>query len=353
MIARLLSRRHGPIGVDIGSRSIKLLQFSADRTRLLDAVRRELPAVGDADPTSPEYQARIADALRHAREGRDFRGRDVVVCLSDKHLFVQNLRVPKSDGAALERHVQQEAAGRIPFPAAESEIQFFEAADVRQADTLVREVIVLACHKPVLQGMLDVIDASGLRPLAVDVEPAAFVRSYATQYRRDEDRKQRAMFVHVGYSRTGVVIMQGDDVLFIKYVDVGGKQMDEAVARHLEMSPLEAMALRRQNGDRRSELQDEEVARSVSDAVRPVLERLAAELSMCVRYHSVTFRGQPLVRLVMGGGEATPQLLEAISKRLDLKCELSDPLRNFDGSPQLGRKGQWDVAAGLALREIN
>ena len=72
-----------------------------------------------------------------------------------------------------------------------------------------------------------------------------------------------------------------------------------------------------------------------------------------MRYHSVTFRGQPIVRLVLGGGEATPQLLETLGKQLDLKCELSDPFRSFPTVPNLGRKGQWDVAAGLAMRDLN
>jgi hypothetical protein len=57
--------------------------------------------------------------------------------------------------------------------------------------------------------------------------------------------------------------------------------------------------------------------------------------------------------LVLSGGEATPQLLETLSKQLDLKCELSDPFRSVPTTGNLGRKGQWDVAAGLAMKELN
>jgi type IV pilus assembly protein PilM len=72
---------------------------------------------------------------------------------------------------------------------------------------------------------------------------------------------------------------------------------------------------------------------------------------MCVRYHSVTFRGQPLSRVVIGGGEAAPTLAEELSARLDLPCELGDPLRSFEMAIQTGRRGQWDLAVGVALRE--
>jgi type IV pilus assembly protein PilM len=158
------------------------------------------------------------------------------------------------------------------------------------------------------------------------------------------------MFVHVGATNTAVVIAHGAEALFVKYIDVGGQQMDEAVAAHLKMDLAGASMLRRHNGDRRADQQDPEIARSVQEGMRPVIERLASELAMCLRYHSVTFRGQPLIRAVVGGGEAAQTLVDQLAPRLDLKCELGDPLRNFELAIQTGRRGQWDIAVGLALR---
>ena len=160
------------------------------------------------------------------------------------------------------------------------------------------------------------------------------------------------MLLHIGYSSTAVVITKGEEPLFVKYLDLGGKHFDEAVAKHLSMDAADAASFRRTNSDRRSDTQDPEIVASIAEGMRPVIERIANELSMCIRYHSVTFRGQPLVRLVLGGGEATPTLLDAFAKRLSLKCELSEPLRNFTTPAHLGRKGQWDVAVGLALRTV-
>ncbi len=351
MIRLLTRRRYSPIGVDIGTRSVKLVQFSADHSRLVDAARWDLPAI-DKSASPDESGKRIVEAIRHAREGRRFRGQEAVVCLTDRQLFLQNVRVPKVDPNGIDRLVKQETAGRLPFAAGEAEIRFVETADVRQGEAQLREVIVMACHRPVLIQMLDVIQAARLRPVAVDVEPAALLRCYAKQFRRDEDRDRRTLIVHIGFSSTSVVIAKGADALFVKYISIGGRDMDQAVARHLKMDLSEATALRRHNGDRRAELREPEVARSVESAVRPVVERLAGELSMCVRYHSVTFLRQPVAAGLIGGGEASPLLAQALSHRLNLKCELSDPLRGL-GSPSAGgNAGQWDVAAGLALRQV-
>lgn len=350
-MAGFSKHKFGPIGIDIGSRSVKLVQFTADGTRLLDASRCDLPGYDDK-VEEEQLDAQLVEALTRAREGRAFKNRDAVVCLSDRQLFLQNIRVPKAEQAELERTIQQEAAGRVPFPVADTEIRYVEAADIRQGDALMREVILMACHRPVLERLLSVIERAGLRPIAVDVEPAALIRTYSSQFRREQDRGTRVMYVHVGYGSTLVVIAQDDDLLFVKYVELGGKQFDESVARRLKMDIGESSALRRHNGDRRSDRQDPEITRSVADATRPAVERLAGELSMCVRYHSVTFRGRPLERVVLGGGEASELLLEALGRRVGLEGELSDPFRMYPRSGKTGRTGSWDVSAGLALRDV-
>jgi type IV pilus assembly protein PilM len=347
----LAHKRYGPIGVDIGSRSVKLLQFDAARTRVHDCARWDLPP---EPATKPERQdERAAEAIRRAREGHNFRGREAVLCLGAGNLFVQNIRVRQASGDELTKIVHFEAAGRLPFASEEAEIRYLEADDVRQGDTVRREVILLACHRPTVDRMLSVAEQAGLRPVAIDVEPAAVLRCYSRQFRRDDDQQRRMMLVNVGASNTVAVITRGSSTMFVKYIELGGRDLDAAVARHLKMTPGDAAALRRHNADRRAQDRDPEIARGIEESSRPVLDKLAHELSLCLRYYSVTFRGQPLSQIVLGGGEATDTLAQWITTRLDLPCDVGNPLRPFDKDPVGGRIGQWDVAAGLALRNVN
>lgn len=351
MLGSLTRGRCGVIGVDIGSRSVKLLQFDAHRSRVREAARWDLPA--DVPGRGALRDQQIVEAIGQAREGRNFRGREAVFCLAAENLFVQNIRVPQASGEELRKIVHFEAAGRLPFRSEEAEIRYVEAANVRQGDTFRREVILLACHRPVIDRLLCVAERAKLTPVAIDVEPAALLRCYRKQFRRDDDQHRHVMFVNIGASTTKVVIARGPDAMFVKHLDVGGRHLDEAVAGHLTMSLPDAAALRRHNGDRRADQRDPEVTRSIDESVRPVLEGLANELSLCVRYYSVTFRGQPLTHLVLGGGEATPTLVDWLAAHLNLDCTLGDPLRSFERTRLSGRLGQWDVAAGLALREAN
>jgi type IV pilus assembly protein PilM len=169
--------------------------------------------------------------------------------------------------------------------------------------------------------------------------------------RREADANRRILFVNVGAENTVAVISRSGDMMVAKYIDIGGRQFDEAVASHLKLSLGDAAALRRHNAARSPQDRDHEIVHGISDAVRPVYEKLAQQLSLCLRYYSVTFRGQPLTQAVLTGGEATETLAEWLSTRLDLPCEIGNPLRPFGESRIAGPVGQWDIATGLALRE--
>ena len=347
MAAWLKKRRTGPIGVDIGSHSVKLVQLDVEGAEIWESARWELPRTVAADSNALDQI--VVDAIRQAREGRNFRGREAVFCLGAPALFVQNIRVPQTTAEDLPKVVRMEVAERLPFDAAKAEIRFLETVEVRQANGTRREVVVLACPQIAIDRLLDIAEQSALTPTAIDVAPAAMLRAYVRQFRRDDDRESLAMFVNLGASTSVAVIGRGADVMFVKYLGVGGRHFDEAVAKHLHMDLAEAAALRKQHSDRRADQHDPEVAQTMSEAVRPVVEQLAAELALCIRYHSVTFRGLRLSQLVLSGGEANQSLADWLAPRLDLTCDVGDPVRNFRQTPP-GRAGQWDVATGLAMR---
>jgi hypothetical protein len=95
---------------------------------------------------------------------------------------------------------------------------------------------------------------------------------------------------------------------------------------------------------------------AVLDASRSAMESLTREVSLCLRYHSVTFRGQrPLKVRVSGGEGGDPQLLPMLHSVLGIPVEPSRPLFNVDCTAMRGfdhRKpsGDWAVAMGLGLK---
>src|SRR5581483_5062423 len=174
-----------------------------------------------------------------------------------------------------------------------------------------------------------------------------------------EERDELQVLVEVGLRRTQVVIGRGKQISFIKTIDAGGLALHAAVSRKLGISLEEARALRRRVAEEPTERSPRDpVRRAVIDAGRSTLADLARDVSLCLRYHAVTFRGQRPHRVRLLGGEAfDPQLQAALSAALALPVQVGRVDANLDTaamSPNDTRGGlcDWAVALGLALKRL-
>jgi len=158
----------------------------------------------------------------------------------------------------------------------------------------------------------------------------------------------------VGSRGTQVLIGKGREISFFKAIEMGGADFNLDVSRKLGVRPDEARSLRRRfwtHGET-----DETVRQAVLDATRSTMENLTHEICLCLRYHSVTFRGQRAVKVRVSGGEGgDPQLLAKLYSSLAIPVEPCRPLYNLDCSAMRGvdrhdPAGEWSVALGLALK---
>jgi type IV pilus assembly protein PilM len=160
------------------------------------------------------------------------------------------------------------------------------------------------------------------------------------------------------------MIGQGANVSFFKSISIGAEQLNQAVARKLGISVEEARSLRRRLSETHTPAPQDAVAvrrnpvrQAVLDATRSLLEELGREISLCLRYHAVTFRGpRPSVVYLAGGEAADVQLSSFLSGVLPIPIAAVLSLLPQDKSAvahkedrQLG--GEWLVALGLCLKQ--
>ena len=85
---------------------------------------------------------------------------------------------------------------------------------------------------------------------------------------------------------------------------------------------------------------DPATRRHVIDALNVTSEQLAGEISLCLRYYTVTFRGKRVERAVVAGGGAYEQVLrDALRRHLSVEVEVAEPLRGFEYCPDKIDKG--------------
>ncbi len=364
------NKRH-PIALDVGNDSIKMLQI-----QLIGSVARvsacgrwrfpEVPA-GDVQQRRDLALAAVRDMLKKG----GFKGRKVISVLPSSVLAIKNVRLPHVGERELAQAVAWEAKERLEFEAKPDQMGFLNAGEVRQGAETRDEVIILAAPQQVVDDHLSMLDAMGLEPQHIDAEPIGLFRAFERHLRRKADEQTVTMLVDVGLGGTRVVVARGRQIVFLKTIDIGGRNLNEAVASHLNLSYTEAadlrMRLMRQEAekDRVEETappgpaEPGDVRWTVHDAVRAQIELLAKEIALCLRYCSVTFRGLRCQNVTLTGGEAyDPALPQLLSEHLNLPCALGRPLRGIDtsGHDMGNRRGvltEWAVCSGLALRGLD
>ncbi len=341
-----------PIGLDFGSAGVKMLQLTPTDSgfRVQAGGQYELPA--ELPLEGPERQAALIEAVRQIRESSPFAGRDVVVGLPETAMQFKSVRMPKMPPDELARAVAWEAADRFESSQGLT-VRHICAGEVHQGDETRQEVILMAAAESAINGCMDVLAACGMRPAACEPSPIALARSFARHYRREADQQVARVVIDLGASSTKVMIMRGHHVCFYRRLELGGAAMNRAVAAKLNITPTEAAALRRQLGAEA----DPARATAVSDALRAVLADIAREIGLCLRYYSVTFRGNRPEHIHVCGGEAhLPLVAGVFEKELGSGVEIAEPLDGLDladPSVRIERRGklsEWAVAAGLALR---
>lgn len=392
MFAGRFSSSLGLVGIDFGSCGVKMLQVRehGGKLEVVGATRLDLP-VGQPTPppaserpsqpaatSTPEDEATseaqppsghdaLTDQLGAAFATGGFVGRKCVVSLPRQDICVQSIRLPKMPDDELRQSAVWEASQRFGFDRQAMEVDFIRTGATLTSGENRDEVILIAASHAAIHARVEPLMAAGLRPVAVDTGFAALVRTFSRQVRRESDSNVVRTVVEIGYSGTTVLILRGDQIAFCKPINISGFQFTKAVAEHLQMSEQAAAELRAAritagaDGSAR-EPADSATDRAVYEAVRPLMGELVKEVTLCLRYYGVTFRGHPPEQIILTGGDGLePKLGEVMEK----VCKI--PVLFDDNAATLGRLiGQiqralnrtpgpapsWAVAVGLSLRGI-
>jgi type IV pilus assembly protein PilM len=349
--------------VDIGASGVKMLQLAdeGDRPAVIASAHYAIP---HPSTNGAPFEELVRRAISQALQQQPFQGREVIAALGIREFQMKNVRLPKMPAEELASAVEFEAQDRFGLDPEGTQFRHIPAGEVRHGNELKEEVMVFAVPDTVVQTRLGLLESCKLRPTAIDITPCAVARSFVRFLRRAEDASAVNVFADVGSCGTSVIITRGTELIFMKVIDVGGEHLNDAVAKAMDIAPADAAELRiriirgfsgRREQDRATV--QEEMKAAVADAVRPLVERIAREIQLCLRYFAVTFRGQRPECLTLVGGEAHEPMLSAIIEdTAGIPCTIGHPLRGVGrlglmaGQDRRSLLPAWAVASGLALR---
>ena len=362
---RLPSKNFSPIGLDIGSSCLKMLQLEPTKAGLYAVAAGYYNFPANLEANDSQRRELTIQAVKKLLKEKNFHGRRVVSALPDNEVAIRTVRLAHLPTDRIEETVRYEAAEKLPFDMDSARLQCLPAGRVHQGNEVRNEIIVLAVQNESINQHIELLSEMSLEPVAIDVGPTALFRCFERFLLRREDENDVSFIVDIGAANTKVIIGHGAEIAFVKIIEIGTLSILEVVGDRMGLSTAEASGLWRRTSDGTECEEDQtsdtkgELADEVFDAARPVLSELGREISLCLRYHGVMFRGYrpKLVRLT--GGEAnSSRTAEFLSGALALPVEPANPFRhtNTAGIDVQGNRRKpapiWAVSAGLALRGL-
>jgi len=374
MFNHRLPDRPMPIALDIGTDSIKMLQLGNRNGKLAVRAAGRWKFPEDSQQDAQRRTELAVSAVRNMLRSGAFRGRRVITALPSCQLGIKNIRLPHMSAEERLEAIKWEASERFAFDVSLDRLKYLHAGQVRQGNDTQDEIIMLAAAEETIQAHLAVLERMGLRPEHIDAEPVALFRVFGRAFRREADKDVVSVVVDIGSQSTRIVIARGQQIIFIKNIDIAGRRLTEAVARQLNLSKQEAGELRSLimkehvedkslGGEDDEKEKNSGISQSVSwtiqDAVRAEVEALGREIGLCLRYCSVTFRGLRPKRITITGGQAyDPSVVKLLGEQLGIEYVVGRPLRGIDVSEvslegqRRGVLAEWTLCAGLALRSV-
>jgi len=333
------THNYQPIGLDIGHDSVKIIQLAVNNGSSSVIAAEKIQIDSEAAGDTEKRNELIVAAIKQILAGGNFQGKRVVSCVPNDKIHITSFRLAEGVVGSMDEVLYKEATHRFGSDIDTDDIQYLRAGSIQHGDEVKNECILFAADAGAVKEHIDLLEQAKLELVAIDTVPCALYRCFERGRRREEDREQTVVFIDIGSRFTTVVFGRSGQINFIKRIEAGGEKFDRQIAAKLGIAVRDVKVLRAKlrnsrhkntglNSEQGGEsVIDERTRRVIIDTISNVAEELAKEISLCLRYYTVTFRGKRIERVIFSGGEAQENILINIFKQqLPVEIEIGQPL---------------------------
>lgn len=334
------------VGLDIGSKTIKLVEVSFDGGRNILKSAGVVGFVGTPveNVQDDKSYASLADAIKKLIHDTKVSTREVDLAIPESQSFTRVIKFPLLSDQEIASAVKWEAEQYIPIPVSEAIIQH-EIVE-RREKTSPPEVLVLlvAAPRALVEKYVKVASMAGLTSAAVETSLVAMTRALAPA-------NQTAILMDMGARATSIAVVKNSQLVFSRTIPTAGAAFTRAVGQSLGVPEAQAEQYKTTYG-----LSAKQLEGKVAAAITPVFTTVTEEIKKAVHYYQTELQGEMPTSLVLSGGSAgLPSLVPSLTKAVGVEVVIGNPFAKVVTDPVTAKKLSayaplYSVATGLAIR---
>ena len=353
------------IGLDIGSHSIKLIGLKpTSKGPFLTCLGiKEIPPNCDQEDVNA-----ISEILKALVKEVGLTTKKVNLVVSGPGAQIKRISVPSLPKAELKEAVRWEMKEHLPFPVETAEVDFHILNEYVEDNVKRLDLMAVACPKHLIDRTLSIAERAGLQPIHLDV--AAFALWNTLAVWNQLKKEETLALIDLGAEKTGIYLFKDGMLQFVREVTPAGADITRAIMEGMgSKGEPEAIFERAEEIKHEMDIPSEPSRERIGDKstslskisflVRPVLEKLTAEIGRSLDYYRSQFNEERIDRLLLtGGGANSKNIVSHLASELRLPVEFFNPLSKilFDSkkvdAPFLDQIGSiFAIAVGMALPE--
>ena len=323
----------------------------------------------------------LAETIKTAL--KDIKGEKIVTkyvaaSLPEDKAFLQVVQMPKITEEDLKSAVIFEAENYIPMPLDKVYLDY-QVIPFRGEDLDHLDVLIVAYPRDIIDSYVAVIEAAGLKPVALELESQALSRALMEDGHTDAP----VMVIEVGDVRTNLIIYAGSSLRFSFTIPISNNYFLETIAKELAIDLIAAEELKEKFGVEKFNDNDfhlnetvkpqpakkekdakEKEQRMIFEALIPCLVDFMQQVGKYMDYYHSHASHEHLANdkkkiskiILCGSGASLKGLDHLISLKFSLPVEMGKPgIGPFQGkkpSPFKANIFGLETVFGLAMRQF-
>ncbi|NQV00998.1 MAG: type IV pilus assembly protein PilM [Parcubacteria group bacterium] len=343
-------------GLDLSNLSFKIVQLKKEKGKLSlsSFIKKDIPKglVEDGEIKKEKELSSIIKGSLKEVNGRSLQGRRVICNLPEERVFIRIIQLPKMKKEEIDQAVKWEAEAHIPLSIDEVYLSW-QVIDLPANNSNQIDVLIAASPKKLVDSYMNLLKESGLKPIALEPESVAVVRSLISP-----NDFTPTIIVDLGISGTNFVIFSASTICFTSHIRISGNLFSQVIMKELKVEAEEANKLKIKIG------LDKTKGEKVYQVLKPIINDLAKQINDYIAFyhdhvgHIHSRNGTIKQVLLCGGDSLLLNLPSFLSKQLDMPVKIGDPLINILSdkkerlavSNELKKPLAYTTALGLALR---
>ena len=348
----LFGKKDTLVGLDIGSRSVKLAEISESKNglKLKRFGMADIPAgaIEDGAISDPETAAGI---IRQLFKSTNVKETNVAVSIGGYSVIVKKINVQTMPEEQLQETIHFEAEQYIPFDISDVNLDF-QILGENESNPNQMSVFLVAAKKEMVNDYINLVTLAGLNPCIIDVEAFALQNVFEANY---DVQDENVALIDIGASKTSLNILKGSSSVFMRDVALGCLQINQKIMSLLDCSYDQAEL--HKFGEPSAKMSGEELRQITTSVVTD----WCMEIRRALDFFYTNYPDDQIKRIILGGGGANiEEFRKLLASESSAVVEILDPFKKLaldekTFEPDYVRQiaPQAAIAMGLAMRRVD